>query len=48
MGVFLFALLVLMTKWTTFASYLPADAQSGIGLAIVLTAIFGGFGSLNS
>ncbi|MDW6025882.1 hypothetical protein SAZ10_29390 [Mesorhizobium sp. BAC0120] len=43
MGVLLFAILVLLTRWTTLVTYLPADAQSGIGLALVLTVIFGGF-----
>jgi uncharacterized integral membrane protein len=43
MGMLLFAILVLLTQWTKLVTYLPADAQSGIGLAVVLTAIFGGF-----
>jgi len=43
MQVFLFAVLVfLATHWTQLVSYLPANAQSAIGLALVLGALFGG------
>jgi hypothetical protein len=36
--------LLLLTHWTEMAASLPPDVQGGIGLALVLSAIFGGFG----